>query len=167
MKLIQFSGLPGTGKSTLARKVAAKFRFPLLNKDHLEGILYRANFTNGSSIHGYHLLLETAELQLSLGVSVVLDAVFPREGFRDHVRDMAVKNKAQCYIIHTYCSDENLHQERLINRVSQVPWSPVTWERVQELRSFYAPWQADEALFLDAINPLQDNFQAICDYIGS
>jgi len=167
MKLIQFSGLPGTGKSTLARKVATKFRFPLLNKDHFEGVLYRANLTDGGSIHGYNLLLETAELQLSLGVSIILDAVFPREGFRRRVRDMAAQNEAQLYIIHTFCSDETIHQERLIKRVSQVPWSPVTWERAKEIRSFYKTWQQDEALFLDAINPPENNFQAICDYIDS
>lgn len=167
MKLIQFSGLPGTGKSSLARQLASKFHFPLLSKDHFEGVLYRAALSDGGSIHSYQLLLETAELELSLGISLVLDAVFPLPGFRERVREMAAQNKAQLYVIHSFCSDENLHQERLKNRISQVPWSPVNWEQVQEIRSFYEAWQADEALFLDAVNPLHDNFQAICDYIDS
>jgi predicted kinase len=165
MKLILFSGLPGTGKSSLARQVASKFSFPLFNKDYFESILYNNKFTEGKSVHGYHLLLETAELQLSLGLSLVLDAVFPRVGFRERVRDMAKQFGAKLYIIHTYCSDEKVHQKRLINRVSQVPWTAVNWERVQEIRSFYTIWQENEILSLDAINPLQDNLQCVLDYI--
>lgn len=165
MKLILFSGLPATGKSSLAQQIASEFGYPMFNKDHFESILYNNKLTEGRSVHGYHLLLKTAELQLSLGLSVVLDAVFPLIGFREHVQEMVKQYRAKLYIIHTYCSDEKLHQHRLTNRSSQVPWTDVDWERVQDIRASYTKWQEDEILSIDAINSLDDNLQAALDYI--
>ena len=42
MKLIIFSGLPGTGKSTLAEAVARQLGIPVFAKDWLEAALIRS-----------------------------------------------------------------------------------------------------------------------------
>src|SRR5688572_28749310 len=139
-KLIAFSGLPATGKSHLAEVLAKHLQIPLFSKDHFESILYKAKLSDGTSLRGYHLLLETAKLQLSLGISVIVDAVFPLQGFRDRLGELAIEAQATLYIIHTFCSDEVVHRKRLLERPSHVPWSPADWERVQEIASFYGSW---------------------------
>ena len=40
MKLIALAGLPGTGKSTLAREIAATLEVPLLDKDRVRAVSY-------------------------------------------------------------------------------------------------------------------------------
>jgi len=42
MRLIALAGLPGTGKSTLARALAARLDAPLLDKDAVRAALFRA-----------------------------------------------------------------------------------------------------------------------------
>src|SRR5689334_17160799 len=99
-KLIAFSGLPATGKSSLARHLAQTLQIPMFSKDHFESILYKDQISDGSSLSGYHLLLETANLQLSLALSVIVDAVFPLQGFRDSLKAIALEHHAQLYVIH-------------------------------------------------------------------
>ena len=80
MKLIIFSGLPGTGKSTLAKAVGRHPLIPVFAKDWLEATLLRSELVPshpdkplGSA--GYQLLTTLAERQLLLGQSVTLDSV--------------------------------------------------------------------------------------------
>lgn len=165
-KLIVFSGLPATGKSRLANQLAQHLRIPMFSKDHFESILYNDQLSDGGSLTGYHLLLETATLQVSLGVSVVVDAVFPLQGFRDSLRGIALQHQAQLYIIHTYCSDENLHQKRLLERPSQLPWKSIDWERVMEIKYLYLPWLPEQALFVDALDSFDSNFERVLGHTG-
>ena len=64
MKLIVFSGLPGTGKTALAEELARKFGIPAFAKDWLEATLLRSKLSPtdpakplGSA--GYQLLTDS------------------------------------------------------------------------------------------------------------
>lgn len=165
-QLIVLSGLPATGKSTLARFLAQELKIPLFSKDRYEALLMRQGLTDGHSIYSYHLLLDSADYHLELGLSVVLDAVFPLAGFRQTLHEIVTRQTAQLKILHTYCSNENLHRQRLESRPVTLPWGAVTWDDVNYLRSVYQAWSADEALFLDAIQPLAENQARALDYLG-
>lgn len=43
MKLVALAGLPGTGKSTLARELAARLAVPLLDKDRVRAALFASD----------------------------------------------------------------------------------------------------------------------------
>jgi predicted kinase len=165
-KLIAFSGLPATGKTYLAETLSKQLQIPMLSKDHFENILYREQLSDGSSLSSYHLLLETAKLELSLGISVIVDAVFPLQGFRTRLHEIAMETQAQLYVICTFCSDIELHKRRLLERPNHVLWKPVDWERLQEIASFYEAWSEDKALFLDAVDSFESNFGRVLGYIG-
>jgi len=166
-KLIMLTGLQGTGKSTLARHLTEKLNVPLFSKDAFESILFNEGLTDGTSISSYHLLLATTDQQLSYGMSVIADAVFPLVGFRQQMGEIAHRNGAQLYVLHTFCSDETLHRQRLETRVSSVPWARITWDDVQYTASHYQAWHPDSALFLDAINPLETNLNKSLQYIDN
>lgn len=85
------SGLPGCGKSTLAREIARRLGIPLFAKDRFQSLLCRNGLAGRGTADGYHLLLDMADEQLSLGVSVVLDAVFPQQGFRQAAAEIAAR----------------------------------------------------------------------------
>jgi predicted kinase len=166
LKLIAFSGLPATGKSRLAKHLTQALQIPMFSKDHFESILYKDQLSDGTSLSGYHLLLETAKLQVSLGLSVIIDAVFPLQGFRDSLKEIAIEHQAQLYIIHTYCSDKQLHQQYISERPKHIPWEAVDWHRVEEIRAFFVAWSSEEALFLDAVDSFQSNFERLLSFIG-
>jgi len=165
LTLIMMSGLQGTGKSTIARRLAQEFKFPLFAKDHFESILYNDNLTDGTSITSYHIIMQSADFHLSSGISCILDAVFPRPGFREQVRNIAQQNNAALKILHTFCSEEALHRQRLEERESFVPWQRITWDDTLDTKSRYQTWSLEDALFLDAVNPLETNIQKALQYI--
>jgi predicted kinase len=165
LTLILFSGLPGCGKTTLARQVATALHAPLLAKDRVQRVL-RDHVPGAAPVDGYRLLIDLADEQLSLGVSVVLDAVFPLAGFREEARAIAARHAAGFRAVYCYCSDEAVWRARTAARVQYVPgWPPVGWDEVERLRTFYEPWDPAAALFVDALAPPEANLGRVLAYL--
>ncbi len=165
-RLILFSGLPGCGKTTLAYQLARHLQVPLFAKDRIQRVL-RDQIEGSEPIHGYYLLLDLADEQLALGVSVILDAVFPKTGFRERARQMAAQHHASFRPIHCVCSDTALWQHRVATRVQLVPgWTPVGWDKVEEASIEFEPWHLPHILRLDAVNQLDENMKQALTYIG-
>jgi predicted kinase len=164
--LILFSGLPGTGKTTLARQTASYFGVPLFAKDRLQSRLRRQGLAERSTPDGYALILDLADEQLGLGLSTILDAVFPMEGFRRHAAAIARRHQAAFRPVYCFCSDRANWQGRMQSRQQYVPdWTPVGWEEVERLEATFQPWATGSALFLDAADDPESNFQAIVQWI--
>jgi hypothetical protein len=86
--LVVFSGLPGTGKTTLARRLSRERNACYLRVDAVETALARVGTPVGAS--GYAVVHELAVSNLLLGHDVVVDAVNPvpvaRAGWREQSR---------------------------------------------------------------------------------
>ncbi|HKY53953.1 MAG TPA: AAA family ATPase [Anaerolineales bacterium] len=171
MKMIVFSGLPGTGKSLLAESIAKHFGIPVFAKDWLEASMVRSGLTftgmeNRLGIAGYDLLTTLAERQLMLNQSVILDSVASTETIRNTWRQLSIQFEADWRVIECLCSDETLHRSRLQLRERKIPgWHELTWSDVQNVRRYYATW-TEERLILDMIHPFDDNYakaRAYCE----
>ncbi len=113
--LVLVGGLPGTGKTTLARRLADRFGWAVLRSDEVRketaglspteragAAPFEGIYTPESTADVYRELLHRAELALGSGESVVLDATWLDPEQRDAARAMARAGHAH---IHELCCD--------------------------------------------------------------
>jgi len=169
VKLIIFSGLPGTGKSALAEAVGRELGIPVFAKDWLEATVLRSKLIPAETEKqlgsvGYDLLTVLAERQLSLGQSVILDSVASTASIRNIWSALGRKYSAGWFVIECVCSDIAVHRARLEKRQRHIPgWHELQWSEVEFVRSYYAPW-SEERLILDSMHPLDTNIPAVLSY---
>ena len=98
-KLIIFTGLPATGKSSVAEAVGRELQIPVFAKDWLEAALRRGGIEQNTGYAGYELLTALAERQLQMGQSAVLDSVASITAVRDQWRALAQTYRAEWRVI--------------------------------------------------------------------
>ena len=136
-----FSGLPGSGKSTLSLRVAARFGAAYLRIDTIEQGL-RDLCSVDVQGEGYGLAYRIASDNLRLGRSVVADSCNPIELTRREWRQVAREAGARHVDIEIVCSDPEEHRRRVETRVATVPGlKPPTWVEIE--RREYHEWTID------------------------
>jgi len=167
-RLIVFSGLPGTGKSTLAEAAGRQLRVPVFAVDWLLGSLtpFGGYHLDDAFGIGEELLTTLAFRQLALGQSAILD--FPAEDLatRTRWRSLARTAGAEFRVIVCACSDRKLHRTRLEHRERGIPgWHEGgNWANVERRLAEFPPW-TDEVLTIDAVQPLVQNLATVLQYV--
>jgi len=164
MTLVIFSGLPGTGKSTLADKLAREQRWPLLRIDDVVGEVPE-DPTVAFWDSKVAILLGLTQTQLELGLSVIVDSVFMNMD-RNHAQELARKHQARFRPIFVFVSDENVWKKRVTTRSQELNHKDVaTWERIQHQRERFRKWDADTALFIDSLEPVDANYASVLHFV--
>jgi predicted kinase len=165
-KVIVVSGLPGSGKSKLAEGISRELSLPIFSIDPIEAAMWRSGIAKeATGIAAYEVVAALAIEHLSLGQSVVIDAVSPVEAARDMWRKVASDKQAQLVVIEVICSDEQTHKQRIENRVRNIAGMPeISWERVQQRKREFEPWQ-DKHLTLDSLNEPEALIETALAYI--
>ena len=171
MRFIVFSGLPGTGKSSLAEIICRRLGIPVFAKDWLEATLRRCGLGEDEAsaravgYAGYELLTTLALRQLRLGQSVILDSVASFERIREQWRRLAKEYGAEWHVIECVCTDESLQRHRLEERQRYIPgWHELEWAEVERVRRYYEPWE-ESRLIVDAVRPMEENVEAVLSYL--
>lgn len=137
-QFIIFSGLPGTGKTTLAKRLAAQLNAVYLRADTIETALVQGGIKDVGGL-GYMVGYATAKENLSLGNNVIADSVNPWELTRDAWRQAAKDAGAPFIDVEIVCSDRREHRQRIENREIDIAGLKApAWQDV--LDRDYHPW---------------------------
>jgi predicted kinase len=114
-----FSGLPCSGKTTLAKALAKHTKAAYFRIDTIEqGIKDLCSFNVQGE--GYRLAYRLVEDNLKIGNDVIADSCNPLEITRKEWKETAVKNGSVYVNIVVKCSDKNEHKHRVETRKSEI-----------------------------------------------
>ncbi len=165
--LVVFGGLPGTGKTTVARAVAARCRAAFIRVDAIEqamrsaGVLAAAGNVGPA---GYMAAYALAEANLRLDLAVVAECVNPLPATRTAWRKVAAPGPI--LEVEVVCSNAAEHRRRVETRASDLPGLvPPTWEAVS--RHGYERWTEPRLVIDTAALSAEDAASRVCDEFAS
>lgn len=142
--LIVLGGLPGTGKSTLAVRLAEALGALHLRIDTIEQAMRDAG-QNVEGPEGYLVARALAGENLRLGMRVIIDAVNPIAYTRDLWRGLAAETSIRLVEIELVCNDAEEHRRRVEARVVDIDGLTLpTWQEVLDRE--YEPWPTAEVV---------------------
>lgn len=165
--LIVLGGLPGTGKTTIAREIVARSRAVYLRIDAIEqAIVSTKVLAKDVGPAGYVVAYELARANLALGQAVVADCVNPLPVTREAWRAVAADTYSRVIEVEIVCSDVAEHQRRVTQRTSDISGlAPPTWASVQS--HDYMPWTTPRLVIDTALVSAAKAAQSILDRAGN
>lgn len=137
--LIIVCGLPGTGKTTLAKKIADETKSFLLNTDIIrKKMIYEPKYTEEEKSLVYKLLFEMAEKFLMTGKNVVLDGTFYKKDLRERAKEIAKKTKNKFRMVEVRC-DEKIVRKGMKERSKKESVSDADFEVYKKIKKQFEP----------------------------
>ena len=161
--LIVLSGLPATGKSTVAQALAAQMPALYLRIDEIEHALRASGALAGDvGTAGYKVAYALAGSNLRLGRSVIADGVNPLPVTRAAWRQVAALAGTAALEVEPICSDTAQHRQRAEARSADIAGHAVpSWAAVCAHHD--APWDTQRLL----IDTARLDAQAAADTIAA
>jgi len=164
--LIVLGGLPGTGKTTIARELARQLGAVHLRIDSIEQAL--RDWRPGHSLNdaGYRVAYMVAADNLSIGRIVIADSVNPLPVTRDAWVAVAKRTRTQVVEVEVICSDPDEHRRRAENRVTDIPGLRLpTWHEIVSRE--YHPWDRKHLVVDTARQNVEQSVQMLREAIAA
>ncbi len=186
--LFVLTGLTGTGKTTIARKISVDYQAFKISSDRLRkelaGVdIYEKHYDKyNTGLYSpekmrqvYDKMFEQATLLLRSGKNVVLDATFKTNDLRDEAVRIAKENNAVCLFVYCSCPEDKV-REYLEERVRRKTVSDGRWEiyvkqkdSFESLRKVYDFVEVDisNKSFEYQLNVFKDMFNKVYERVKS
>ncbi len=159
--LVIFSGLPGVGKTFVARELARQLGAAHLRIDSIEQAI--RGWAIGSQPLddvGYRVAYAIAEDNLRLGRIVIADCVNPIRLTRDAWLAVAERAGTGAVEIEITCSSPDEHRRRMEARAADIPGMVMpTWADV--VAREYQPWDRPHLVIDSANRTIEENVRVI------
>ncbi len=160
--LILVMGMIGTGKTSLAQRLAREMDMALISSDPLRKELagvdpfqrvkedfHRGLYSPQMTEKVYSTMMERAKEHLEKGKGVILDATFARKEWRDMAQTVAREKGVPCLIVVTTAPEEVI-RERLEKRQKEKVVSDGRWDiYLKHREKFQMPRDEGPLLVLD------------------
>ena len=159
--LIVFGGLPGTGKTTIARALSQRLGATYLRIDTIEQAMRASGMLRGEAgPAGYIVAYDVAEDNLRLGRTVIADSVNPLAITRDAWLAIATQANVPAVEVEIICSDATEHRQRIETRVTDIAnFKLPTWADVTARE--YEPWDRPHIIIDTASKSVDAALQAL------
>lgn len=165
--LLALSGLPGAGKTTLARALAPHLNAVHIRIDTIEQALlavHGAALGGDVGEAGYRIAYALAADQLQLGHHVIADSVNPLPATRAAWHAVARDAQARVVDVEVVCSQLAEHRQRVESRVADLAGHRLpTWAEVCARN--YTPWAPGAALRVDTAQA-RENLDAVLAHLS-
>ncbi|HET6964130.1 MAG TPA: AAA family ATPase [Acidimicrobiales bacterium] len=168
IRVVLVGGLPGTGKTTLARRLGEHTGWPVLSSDALRratagpGPGVRTGSGYGQGIYArpcidanYQALIRSAAERVRHGYPVILDASWSRSAWRGAAGSMARERSAQLVALECVAPVDVARGRILARKAAGDNLSDATPEVAVEMAGSYDPWP--EAVKVDTSCPQADS----------
>lgn len=157
-KITMMSGLSGSGKSTTAKKIALETNSIIIRSDavrkHLAGIPLSSKgtddiYTPAMSEKTYQRMLDLGIALARAGFSVILDAKYDKQKFREQVITAAKSHNLPLEIVYTHAPLEVL-RDRLQQRTNDISDAGV--DLLSSQQANFEPFTPEEKQYLKQID---------------
>ncbi len=162
-KLIVIFGLPGTGKTTLARTLSKILNSPHFNTDVIrDEMQLKGNYDPKTKALVYEILLSRVSRSLEDHHYVIVDGTFSKAKVRKQLIDMAENHSAEIVWIMMDSSPEVVKERVSIQR----PFSEADYAVYNKIKKEFEPVE-DPALTLKSDElKIEDMLQVIKDFLN-
>lgn len=163
--MIVIGGVPGAGKSTLAKELSKELNIPAFSKDELEAAVSRRGLCNNKETKGvgFEIMAVLAKNQIENNNSAIFDFIASKSRIMEQWPELL---ESEIKYIECICSNEDIHRERIQSRNRNIEgWYELVWEDVLTIRKYFQPLM-DDRLILDSVNDLNENVAKAIEYVS-
>ena len=177
-KIIATTGLLASGKSTIARALANRLGAIVLRSDVIRkqtlGLKIDKHYYEpfGKGIYSkeitasvYDRIIELAKGILEYGFSVILDASFNKQGYREKVVKLSREKNIPYLFLHCICDEDTIRQRLLKREGERGEASDAYYGLFYKFKSSFEPPSDINTYPIDTTQPLEENINKIINQI--